>query len=110
MENMNNVMGEKQLCSLLKTTQNTRELGGYRIANGSVTKTESILRSDIQNYPCEEDFAYLKSKGITTIIDMRGQKDVTKNQAVLQKEMISHITISKLMKEVECRNHRKPFH
>ena len=62
--------------SLLKTTQNTRDLGGYRTCEGTLTRYESILRSDVQNYPNEEDFAYLISKNITTIIDMRGQKDV----------------------------------
>lgn len=44
--------------SLLKTTQNTRDLGGYRTMTGTLTKAESILRSDVQNYPCDEDFAY----------------------------------------------------
>lgn len=62
--------------SLLRTTQNTRDLGGYRTKEGIFTIYESILRSDIQNFPDEEDFEYLKSKRITTIIDMRGQKDV----------------------------------
>ncbi len=62
--------------SLLKTTQNTRDLGGYRKTDGRLTKEESILRSDVQNYPDEEDFEYLKAKGITTVIDMRGQKDI----------------------------------
>lgn len=62
--------------SLLKTTQNTRDLGGYRTCNGTLTRYERILRSDVQNYPSEEDFEYLISKNITTIIDMRGQKDV----------------------------------
>ena len=62
--------------SLLKTTQNTRDLGGYRATGGALTKEESILRSDVQNYPSEEDLEYLKAKGITTVIDMRGQKDV----------------------------------
>lgn len=62
--------------SLLRTTQNTRDLGGYRTKEGTLTIEEKILRSDVQNYPSEEDFGYLKSKGITTIIDMRGQKDV----------------------------------
>ncbi|MBE5940721.1 MAG: tyrosine-protein phosphatase [Lachnospiraceae bacterium] len=62
--------------SLLKTTQNTRDLGGYRTKKGTQTKKEVILRSDVQNYPCEEDYDYLKNRGITTIIDMRGAKDV----------------------------------
>ncbi len=62
--------------SLLKTTQNTRDLGGYKKQDGGHTKYESILRSDVQNYPSEEDFEYLISKNITTIIDMRGAKDV----------------------------------
>lgn len=62
--------------SLLQTTQNTRDLGGYRTENNSLTLSNRLLRSDIQNFPCEEDFEYLMSHGITTIIDMRGQKDV----------------------------------
>ena len=62
--------------SLLNTTQNTRDLGRYKTNEGTLTRYESILRSDVQNYPSEEDFEYLKTKNITTIIDMRGQKDV----------------------------------
>lgn len=62
--------------SLLRTTQNTRDLGGYRTKEGTLTKEESILRSDVQNFPDEEDFEYLKTRGITTVIDMRGQGDV----------------------------------
>lgn len=62
--------------SLLNTTQNTRDLGGYITRDGKQTRYDSILRSDVQNHPSEEDFEYLKSKNIITIIDMRGQKDV----------------------------------
>lgn len=64
--------------SLLKTTQNTRDLGGYRTKNGTFTKEEVLLRSDVQNYPSEEDYNYLKKHGITTIIDMRGAQDVAR--------------------------------
>ncbi len=64
------------VCSLLNTTENTRDLGGYITRTGKQTRCESILRSDVQNYPSEEDIEFLKTKNITTIIDMRGQKDV----------------------------------
>lgn len=67
------------LCpSLLKTTQNTRDLGGYPIADGKKTKWDSLIRSDVQRYPSEEDFEYLKRHGITTIVDMRSEKDIGK--------------------------------
>lgn len=64
--------------SLLKTTQNTRDLGGYRTKDGKFTKEKVLLRSDVQNYPSEENYSYLKKHGITTIIDMRGAKDVAR--------------------------------
>lgn len=64
--------------SLLATTQNTRELGGYVIKDGLATKRNSLWRSDVQCYPCEEDFALLKARGITTIIDLRGDKDLAR--------------------------------
>lgn len=64
--------------SLLETTQNTRELGGYVIRDGLATRRNSLWRSDVQNYPCEEDVALLKERGITTIIDLRGDKDIAR--------------------------------
>lgn len=41
-----------------------------------MTKFHSLIRSDIQNYPSEEDFGYLKKYNITTVIDVRGSKEV----------------------------------
>lgn len=64
--------------SLLETTQNTRELGGYVIRDGLATKRNSLWRSDVQNYPNETDVALLKERGITTIIDLRGEKDTAR--------------------------------
>lgn len=64
--------------SMLKTTQNTRELGGYVIRDGLATRRNSLWRSDVQCYPCEDDVALLKERGITTILDLRGEKDVAR--------------------------------
>ena len=64
--------------SLLETTQNTRELGGYVIRDGLATKRNSLWRSDVQNYPSEADIALLKERGITTILDLRGDKDIAR--------------------------------
>ena len=64
--------------SLLTTTQNTRELGGYVIRDGLATKRNSLWRSDVQNYPGDEDIALLKERGITTILDLRGEKEIAR--------------------------------
>lgn len=62
---------------LLKTTLNTRELGGYRIqGEKSYTRFNALIRSDIQRCPSEEDLDFLRRNNITTIIDMRGRQDV----------------------------------
>ena len=34
--------------SLLKSTQNTRDLGGYNTSDGDITKKFSLIRSDEQ--------------------------------------------------------------
>ena len=79
--------------SLLETTLNTRDLGGYRIDGGDdriaaeykggddttgterYTKYGRIIRSDVANYPSENDIAFLKNSSITTIIDTRSAKE-----------------------------------
>lgn len=62
--------------SLLETTLNTRELGGYRTKSGACTGWGTLIRSDMHKAPSERDIAYLSEKRISTIIDMRGKRDV----------------------------------
>lgn len=62
--------------SLLETTQNTRDLNRYQKADGTRTRAFSIIRSDVQNFHSEKDIMFLKMHRITTIIDMRGEKDI----------------------------------
>ncbi len=64
--------------SLFETTLNTRDLGGFRTAVGSFTKCFSMIRSDVMKYASEADIGLLKGKKITTIIDVRTQKDAQK--------------------------------
>lgn len=70
-------MYAEQTKSLLETTLNTRDLGVYRSAmTGKRMRLWRILRSDVQNYPSENDIRLLTERKIRTIIDMRGEKEV----------------------------------
>lgn len=60
--------------SLLETTLNTRDLGGYRTAAGTCTTFQRMLRSDAPRHINKRDVAYLSDRQITTIIDMREKK------------------------------------
>lgn len=64
--------------SLLETTQNTRDLGGYPTASGTVTRSMSLLRSDVQYAPSEADRAFLRRAGVITIIDLRTKEETEK--------------------------------
>ncbi len=62
---------DKKVKSLLETTRNTRDLGGFRTAGGDYTKYRSLLRSDAVESPNEHDIDFLTGNHIGTIIDMR---------------------------------------
>ena len=65
--------------SLLETTLNTRDLGGYRIDGTKMyTQYGRIIRSDVANYPSDNDIEFLKNTGITTIIDTRSPDEKEK--------------------------------
>lgn len=64
--------------SLLDTTQNTRDLGGYLRINGEKTRPFRFLRSDKPEHPSQHDFQFLLSHGITTVIDLREESAVNR--------------------------------
>lgn len=66
--------------SLLETTQNTRDLGGYLRMNGGKTRPFQVLRSDKPGHPSENDFRFLLSHGITTVIDLREEAAVNRQE------------------------------
>ena len=73
--------------SLLETTRNTRDLGGYRTREWNrkfgeggtadrLTKEHRIIRSDAALEPSDKDKAFLKSIGVTTVIDTRVPSEI----------------------------------
>ncbi len=61
--------------SLLNATTNTRELGGYPTAEGWTTQCCRIWRSDAPVQWDERDAAALRRSGITTIVDLRTNRE-----------------------------------
>ena len=58
--------------SLLETTRNTRDIDGYRIGGTNrYTKPFRFLRSDAALEPSAKDVSFLRSNGVTTVIDTR---------------------------------------
>ena len=65
--------------SLLETTINTRDLGGYRIdGTDTYTKYGRIIRSDVVLKPSDNDLDFLRKSEITTVIDMRSANEKAK--------------------------------
>ena len=64
--------------SLLSCSCNTRELGGMRTSDSSITKNNVYWRSDVTSQPSAEDIEKLLSAHITTVIDMRTEAEILK--------------------------------
>ena len=69
--------------SMLSSSYNTRELGGFKTADGSVTKNNVYWRSDVLSEPQADDISKLLSAHITTIIDMRTEAERAKTPNTL---------------------------
>lgn len=62
----------------LEGTYNTRELGGYPCEKGQqMTRYGQFLRSDRLDALTAKDIEVLKAYGVTTVIDLRSQKEIS---------------------------------
>ncbi len=64
--------------SLLSCSYNTRELGGIKTADGSITKNNVYWRSDVPAKPVSEDIRKLLDNRITVVVDMRTEAELMK--------------------------------
>lgn len=62
--------------SLLESTRNTRELGGYMVPSGT-TKKNAFWRSDKPVALTQKDIETLRKAGVTTVVDLRNDREVT---------------------------------
>ena len=69
--------------SLLVSTTNTRELGGWPTRTGGLTRRDRIWRSDAPVVPNEADAETLRGKGIRTIIDLRTEAEARRKPCAL---------------------------
>lgn len=61
----------------LEGVENCRELGGYSTNNGAQMKWHSFLRSSDLHELTEKDISFLEDYGVKTVIDLRGENEVT---------------------------------
>lgn len=70
---------------LLKSTHNTRDLGGYLCTDGALTRRNVLLRSDAPKHMGNWDIQYLLEQDIRTIIDLRTTKDTSYREMLEEK-------------------------
>ncbi|MGK6312233.1 tyrosine-protein phosphatase [Neorhizobium sp. DT-125] len=60
----------------LEGAHNVRDLGGYRTADGGLTRWRSILRGDALHRLSPADIETLLDHGLTTVIDLRNAHEI----------------------------------
>ena len=73
------ILREEHRASMLRGTFNTRDLGGYKTADGRETKYWRILRSSKLFAYVPGDIELLREKGVTTVLDLRDQADLDRS-------------------------------
>lgn len=62
---------------------NARDLGGYPVKNGGVTKYRQFIRCEAPRQLTEQDLSFLKAYGIRDSIDFRGDREVSRQPSFL---------------------------
>ena len=66
---MNGYRWHKEVRSVLECVENARDLGGYPLTDGGVTKHGRVIRCEVPVQPTEKDIDYLKQNGFVHAID-----------------------------------------
>ena len=67
----------------LEGAQNVRDLGGYPVQGGGVTRFGTFIRSESTFRFAPGDLDFLKTYGVTVSIDFRGDNEVERNPSSL---------------------------
>lgn len=65
------------------SVENMRDLGGYAVENKKIVYGK-IIRSNLPNKMTENDLDNLKKMGINTIIDLRSEEEIKKEESVFK--------------------------
>lgn len=89
-------MGYKRLP--LSCAYNVRDIGGYPVRNGGMTKWGTFLRSERLDHVTESDTSFLYRYGIRTVIDLRLRSEFEKTNIkyisdIFSSNGIMHISI-----------------
>lgn len=67
----------------LQHTLNTRDLGGYPLLQGGLTKYGMFLRSDVPAQVTDGDVELLRSMKITSVLDLRSDRELAERPCAL---------------------------
>lgn len=71
-----------------------RDLGGFVNKDGIVTKFNRFIRSNIPVNLEDEEIDYLKQIGITTVIDLRSEREVNRVKSGLNIELFDYYNVN----------------
>ena len=82
-KNNNSFQNEEHRLLPMDGAHNTRELGGYRTADGKSVKWGMLFRSDKLSDISETDQEYLQSLGIKKIVDFRSEEEKAEDPDII---------------------------